>query len=141
MRIIFFVLSGCLLLFILKPSSAIAQNLAGNGEPLKYISSCEIDLNNDGQPDIALLVETLLGQELIVLLRTNSGYNAFLVSKARPGMYLSCHFGRTVQESKALDGEKTYKTPGAYLELHQPEGASVAYFWDGYRFKEVWTAD
>jgi len=42
---------------ILAPTSG--HSLTGNGEPLKYISSCEIDLNNDDQPDIALLVETL----------------------------------------------------------------------------------
>ena len=118
-----------------------AQGFMGGGEPLKYISSCEIDLNNDDQPDIAFLVETLLGRELIVLLRTDKGYNAFLVSKNAEGMYLSCHVGNTVRESEAFDDPKVYKTPGAYLELYLPEGAAAAYFWNGSGFTEVWTAD
>lgn len=128
-----------LVILMLLPASALS--LTGNGSPLKYISSCEMDFNGDNQPDIAFLFETIFGRELIVLERTDKGYNTFVVSKGRPDMYLSCHFGKTVKESKGLDGGKTYKTPGTYLRLHQPEGASVIYFWDGSGFKEVWTAD
>lgn len=116
----------------------------GSGEPLKYIESCELDLNNDGDPDIAFLVETLKGRELIVLLGTKDGYKAFLLSRGKPNMYLSCHFGKYVEETAAGKGKekgKIYKTNGTYLKLTQPEGSSVAYFWNKDKFQEVWTSD
>jgi hypothetical protein len=113
----------------------------GAGDPLKYVSSCEMDFNGDGQPDMALLVDTLIGRQLIVLLKTAKGYDAYVVSRGRPEMYLSCHFGNTIYESKAFNNAKTYKTPGSFLLLHQAEGASVGFFWEGTGFKEVWTAD
>jgi hypothetical protein len=34
--------------------------LAEDGIPLKYISNCQIDLNNDNNLDIVLLVETVI---------------------------------------------------------------------------------
>ena len=112
--------------------------------PLKYIYSCEFDFNNDDEPDIALLVETIRGRELIILMKTVSGYNAFVVSRGKPNMYLSCHFGKSVIETSAGKGKgtgKVYKTPGTYIQLTQPEGSSVVYFWNGSGFKEVWTSD
>lgn len=116
----------------------------GSGMPLKYISSCELDFNSDNKPDIAFLVETSRERELIVLMNTANGYNAFLVSRGKPNMYLSCHFGNTVKETATGKGKvegKVYKTPGTYVQLTQPEGASVVYFWNGNGFKEVWTSD
>lgn len=116
----------------------------GTGMPLKYISSCELDFNNDDKSDIALLMETNRDRELIVLLSTTSGYNACLVSKDKPNMYLSCHFGKTVKETSAGKGKEEgmiYRTNGTYLQLTQPEGSSVVYFWDGNGFKEIWTSD
>ena len=117
----------------------------GNGEPLKYISSCQIDLNNDDKPDIALLVETVRGWELIVLMKTEKAYNAFVVSEGKEGMYLSCHFGEYIKETMAGKGHsekaRVFKTPGTYIELTQPECCSAAYFWNGNGFTEVVTAD
>lgn len=141
MKMFMSVLCMCVVMLVLTLCPISAGNLTGSGVPLKYISSCEIDFNADGQPDLAFLVETLLGRELIVLIRTDKGYNSFTVSKGRPNMYLTCHFGNTVRQSTALGDAKVYKTPGTYLKLHQPEGASVVYFWDGSGFKEVWTTD
>lgn len=116
----------------------------GSGMPVKYISSCELDLNNDNRPDLALLVETSKGRELIVLMRNESGYNSFLVSKGKPDMHLSCHFGKSIKETPAGKGKekrKVYQTLGTYIQLTQPEGSSVAYFWNGKGFKEVWISD
>ncbi len=114
----------------------------GTGMSLKYISSCELDFNNDDKPDIAILLETNRDWELIVLLNVAKGYKAFLVSTGKPNMYLSCHFGKIVKETLAgKEKGRTYKTNGTYLQLTQPEGSSVVYFWDGNRFKEVWTSD
>jgi hypothetical protein len=58
----------------------------GNGMPLKYISSCELDLNNDNQTDIAMLVETVRGRELIILMteeHTGSGLELSVSSCSR----------------------------------------------------------
>ena len=133
----------CLItIFIILTLNAFAQT--GTGAPLKYISSCEIDLNNDNEPDIVLLVETIKGQELIILMRKAGGYNAFIVSKVTPGMVLSCHFGKNVCETKAGKGNrkgKVYKTPGTYIKLSQPESSSVVYFWNNNTFQKVWTSD
>lgn len=116
----------------------------GTGLPLKNSSSCELDLNNDNEPDIALLVETRKGRELIVLMRTSSGYSANVVSRDKPDMNLSCYLGKSVVETTAGTGKvmgKVCKTPGAYIQLKQPEGSSVVYFWNGKGFTEVWTSD
>lgn len=131
------------LIFVSGISSASFAE-SGTGAPLKYISSCEMDFNMDNVPDIALLVETVRGRELIILMRFADEYKAFTVSTGKPDMQLSCHFGQTVIETSAGKGNgtgKVYKTPGTYIELSQPEGSSVAYFWDGKGFKEVWTSD
>lgn len=132
-----------LIIFVSVSSNAFSES--GSGLPLKYISSCELDFNNDSKPDVALLVETLRGGELIVLMRTENGYNAFVVLKEKKtNMQLSCNFGESIKETAAGKGEregKVYKTPGTYIQLTQPEGSSVVYFWNGNGFKEVWTSD
>ena len=125
---------------MLLPSTAIP----GDGMPLKYISSCQIDLNGDKELDMAILVETVRGRELLALIKTSQGYNSYMVALDKPDMYLSCHYGKTVTETLAGKGNKprkSYTTPGAFISLKQPEGSSVAYFWNGKGFTEVWTAD
>jgi hypothetical protein len=123
---------------------ASSSELSRSKVPLKYISSCELDFNNDDVPDIALLLETLRGHERIVLMKTDKGYDAYGISKKVSSMHLSCRFGKFIKETPAGKGEKegrTYKTPGTYIQLGHPEGPSVAYFWNGSGFKEVWTGD
>jgi hypothetical protein len=115
-----------------------------NGTPVKYITSCEIDLNGDDKSDIALLIESVRGRELIVLLRTDNSYDAHLISSnVGENMFMSCHFGKTIRGIADSAGSKDVvcETPGAYVELYQPEGASVAYYWNGSEFKEVWLSD
>lgn len=131
-------------MFIIGCLSTNAYAVTGTGTPLKYISSCELDLNNDNESDIVFLVETIRGQELIVLMKTERGYNAHVVSRNKRNMYLSCHFGKTVTETTAGKGKrvgKEYTTLGTYIQLKQPEGSSVVYFWNGKEFQEVWTSD
>jgi len=70
-------LIACLVV-ALGAASAEVPGGQGNGQPLKYINSCEIDLNGDSESDVALLVETVRGRELIVLLKTVAGYNSFV---------------------------------------------------------------
>ncbi|MCK5218116.1 hypothetical protein KAR10_01260 [bacterium] len=111
----------------------------GVGMPLKYISSYEEDFNGDKLTDIAMLVETVRGRELIVLNHNKrGGYEAFLVSSGKPGMYLQCFYGDTVID---VHTAKKYKTVGVYLRLKTPESAAVAYFWNGRVYQEVWIED
>ena len=127
---------------------AISLNLecfaeSGSGTPLKYISSCEIDLNNDDEVDITLLVETVRGRELIALIKIENGYKAYLLSKGKEDMQLSCHFGREIKETSTGKGKrkgKVYEINGAYIKLTLPESSSVVYFWTDSGFKEVWTS-
>ena len=112
--------------------------------PLKYISSCELDFNNDGSEDIALLVETAKGRELIILMRKPEGFNAFLISNVGQYEYLSCYYGDSLQETAVgKKGKKraVFKTSGTYLSLAHPEGPSRDYFWNGNGFTEVSTSD
>ena len=90
------------LLIVGRTMNAFAQT--GNGDPLKYISSCELDFNNDGQADIALLVETVRGREL---LKTKEGYAAYEVANVPPLMHLSCRFGKLLKETSP--GERKRK--------------------------------
>lgn len=122
------------------PSTAIPND----GIPLKYLSSCQMDLNGDSELDMVILVETVRGRELLALIKTPQSYNSYVVSQNKPDMYLSCHYGKTVTETLAGKGNKhrkSYTTPGTFISLIQPEGSSVAYFWNGTGFTEVWTAD
>jgi len=52
-----------LILFFSAPSFAESSK----DIPLSKISSCELDLNKDGVPDIAILVDTRVGREAIDL--------------------------------------------------------------------------
>ncbi len=122
--------------------SLASQSYTGDGMPFKYISSCELDLNGDGKSDKALLIEGLNGRELLALVAKPKGYDTSVVATGKENMFLSCRFGTEVKETLAGTGKgKSYKTPGAYLELVKPESSAVAYIWSNGAFKEVWTAD
>lgn len=132
------------ILIIIGSYTTDAISLTGSGSPLTYISSCQLDFDDDDEPDIALLVETLRNPELIALIKTDKGYDAYVLSKVASNMRLSCHFGKFIKETSAGKGEKerrTHKTPGTYIKLAHPEGSSAAYFWNGSGFTEVWTSD
>lgn len=131
-----------LLVVFVGSSAADTAPQAGSGVPLKYIASCEIDLDVDGEVDVVMLVETLKGRELIALMRRPSGYDAYIVSRDKPDMHLSCHFGKYIEArtSRRVKGT-VYETPGTYIKLTLPEGSAVAYFWIPGGFKEVWVSD
>jgi hypothetical protein len=127
-------------IYFIVASECFAQS--GSGTPVKYISSCEIDLNHDNAPDIALLMETMRGRELIVLISRKNGYDAHLVSRGKPDMYLSCHFGKYVKETAASGSKgRLVQTGGTYIKLTLPESSSVVYFWAENRFQEIWVSD
>jgi len=115
-----------------------------SGLAIKYIEGCEIDLNNDGELDIAILFESSKGCELVVLIRTKEGYNSYLLNKGGANLRLSCHYGKTIKETSVGKGEgksKIYKTNGKYIVLSQAESSAVAFFWVNGKFKKVWISD
>ncbi len=133
----------CVVMFCLSLSS-VSIAISGNGMPVKYISSCEFDFNNDDKLDIALLIDTTMGRELIVLMRNTDGYKVYALTTGKQDMHISCHFGNEIKETMAGKGDKkveTHKTNGTYLLVIYPESSSVAYFWKDNEFKAVWTSD
>lgn len=117
----------------------MAGTVAGDelAQELSVDSSCEIDLNDDGQTDIAFIAETSRGYELIVLLRKARSYKTFLLYQGKPAMRLSCHQGGEFKTA----GGTTYQTNGAYLMLLKFGKPSIAYFWSRRKFAEVWLAE
>lgn len=113
--------------------------------PMRYISSCQLDLDNDKNIDIAFLAITNYGWELIVLLYKPDGYKAYVLSKGKENMYLTGHYGSRIKATIAGNGKKQkskpIKTNGTYLQLHAPEGSAVAYYWGREKFQEVWVSD
>ncbi len=133
----------CSAMFILS-LSFVAIAASGNGMPVKYISSCELDFNNDDKADIALLIESTMGRELIVLMRNSNGFDSYVLRTGKQDMYMSCHFGMEIRETVAGKGERKariHKTNGTYLQAIYPESSSVAYYWKDDEFKTVWTSD
>jgi hypothetical protein len=118
----------------------------GDGFPARYLAPCEADLSGDGQPDLALLIETVRGTELIALVSGESNpYRAFLLLRhnqsSKPGI-LACEYDDEVRETRAGRGTgRVFRTPGAYVHLVWPESSSVAYVWLKDTFVEVWTGD
>jgi hypothetical protein len=139
MRISSALVSATAAVFVLGPAPT-----HGAEESPKCVSICSADLDGDGNLDLALLIETGKRRELVVLLATASAYRAFVLKRDAEGMDLSCRRGATLKAT-AAGGEdsrrKVHQTPGSYLQLRQPEGAAVAFYWNGKTFTEVWTAD
>ncbi|MGD2132633.1 MAG: hypothetical protein PVI23_07560 [Maricaulaceae bacterium] len=116
---------------------------------------CRLDWNHDGRGDLAIFAPAALGaadsrsgergHELVVMYETDEGYGWQRLSESvrwvEPA--LSCRTGDAVTGTAAGPGDgaqETFATGGSYIEVAQPEGAVVAYFWDG-AVREVWTAD
>ena len=114
-------------------------------DSVRCVTTCAADLNADGQSDLAILLQNQDKQQLVVLLATNGGYKSYLLrSDTETAWILICQVGNRVREAGAGPGKhkrRSFKTPGAYLIMSQPEGAAVAYFWNGEKFQEVWIAD
>jgi hypothetical protein len=110
--------------------------------PVKLISGCQLDLNGDQIADIAELIETERGRELVMLLRTDSGYTAFTFPDTLSTDFeLSCVQGELIQGNTDGGEMVERKTTGSYLILAQPESAAFAYFWNGNTFELVWISD
>lgn len=115
-----------------------------SGLPIDFVGGCEVDLNADGNLDMALLINTTKGYDLIVLMRFKTALRTFIVADANSKTFLSCHYGKKVKGTDAGPGKrdgKIYKINGAYLKLTQPETSSSVYFWSKDMFKEVWLSD
>ena len=140
MRAIAAVILGSVLCISIADAQSVGR---GNGQPARFLASCEADLTGDKQADLVLLVETVRGTELIALVSTGVGaYSTFVLSRERPGGILSCPLGPEVRETRAGRGSgRVIRTPGAYVHLVWPEASSVAYVWSAGKFLEVWTSD
>jgi len=136
----------CLVIFSMVTCAHSGANFQsyGAGSPITYISGCYMDLNNDGNTDIAIYINTQDGCKLFALLRTKEGFTSYPVTEGSPMAVLACKWGMgEVRETNAGHERqrKIYKINGPYLDLFIPEGPEYFYFWDGKGFTEVWVAD
>lgn len=142
---LFFVQAALTLAIVTWKAGPLAGQVPALGRPAKLLTSCEIDLNGDKQADLVLALETVRGPEVIALLASGNTYRGFVVAKgARAQMHLRCEFGDSVTSTTAGPGNpkpRTVRTPGAYIELYEPESSSFAYVWSGMNFIEVATSD
>ena len=129
-------------------TSAAVPAFTGEGSPIKFISSCELDLNKDGQADLVFLIESLAGRELIVNLREDFiKFKAYSLFRAPPGngMHLSCELNvNEVKETSSSAGNrpgKVHKTNGAVIRLRKPEASETVFYWQKNEFKQVTTID
>ncbi len=110
--------------------------------PVILVSSCQLDLNGDQIADIAELIDSQRGRELVILLRTDSGYTAITFPETLSTEFeLSCVQGVLIRGYTDGGEMVERKAPGAYLILVQPESAAFAYFWNGNAFELVWISD
>jgi hypothetical protein len=131
------------LLLAVSVSTAAGQSSPPSTSAIKLLASCQLDVTGDKLPDVAMLIETRRGLELVALVADATGYRqaAVLFRPEYPGE-LSCRVGRRVRETKAGGGSgQVVATPGGFIELVYPEQSSVAFVWDGQHFIEVWTSD
>ncbi|NDY42609.1 hypothetical protein G3N55_07100 [Dissulfurirhabdus thermomarina] len=116
-----------------------------SGLPIGFVGGCEIDLNADGNLDLALLLNTAEGYELVVMMRMGENIKSYVVTSANSKTFLTCHYGKELKATIAGKGKRehgeTYQVNGAYLMLTQPESSAAAYFWSKDKFKEVWISD
>jgi hypothetical protein len=131
--------------YILFTISIISLILASNETiPLKYISGCQIDLDKNGETDLALILESSNGSELIVLMRSEGTYKSYLLFEKCDFMNLSCNYGFDLIETSTGKGkrkERKVKTNGTYLLLSKPESSKIAFYWDNNKFQKIWLAD
>lgn len=107
------------------------------------ISQCEIDLDADGDLDMAQVIG-IREYKLIALIRRGDKAIPHVLAESKTKRRLTCMHGREIRETAAGPGKKqgrSHRTNGAYLLLSEPEGAAAAYFWSEGRFKEVWVSD
>ena len=79
----------------------------------------------------------------MALVRSGQGFAAFRLSGTSALQRMACVRGSSLRETvggpRKHGGE--HRTPGAYVELREPEGSAAAYYWNGSGFTEVWAAD
>jgi hypothetical protein len=111
--------------------------------PVKYINSCQIDLDNNDKEDIVLQIEKQNNQwETIVLMNYGNKYKTYTISKNK-NMYLECYYGHEFfGYDKNLNRKSMHRTNGKYIKLQLPESSSVVYFWNDSKkeFIKIWTS-
>ena len=137
------------LLATLLPAPRILAGEMLEGLPLGYAGGCSLDLDRDGERDMAMLLTAGQGREavtsLVVLLARGDGYEARVPARDAGAVLLTCHYGDTVTESgvAAEEGREPdiHEINGPYLRLTLPESFSAVYYWREEAFVEVVTAD
>lgn len=126
------------MLWILSPILCTGGML--DGIPVKFTSGLEADFNHDGLNDVAMVLETSEGQQLMVMMNNGNGYKTHILKKLQSNMVLSCYYDRIVKGTTDKNKEyKEYESSGANIKLKQPEGSAVVFFWNGKGFTEIWT--
>jgi len=120
-----------------------AEKNIGIEQPLKYISGCEMDFDKDNKTDLAMLIETSRGYELLVHMRRGKSYESIVLRQVQSGSFgMSCDYGFKITETTAADlTGKTYSTNGKYISFYLTESSSWAYYWENGSFQEVSTSD
>jgi hypothetical protein len=116
------------------------QLFANSDSELKVKSSsfCELDLNADGQIDMAFLAES----KLFVFIKEGPTYKSQVLSTNAKEMKLFCQKPNSIKETKANKQlGKTIRINSDYLKLVQPESSGVVFYWKNSKFEEVWIAD
>lgn len=132
------VMSARISLFIILLTST-ALSFALDARPIKYLSSCEIDLSGSSEDDLAMLVETKQGRELIVLIREAKSFRPVVVQKVSNLHQITClHAPQVVGYQNGK--KKSFKTSGGYIRLYQPEGSAKALFFFEDKLYETWVS-
>ena len=112
--------------------------------PVKFYKGCEVDFDNNGFTDVAMLVQTTKGVELMVIMKNKSGGRAFLLHEGSGLPRLSCRYKESVNAIVQIVGEnkKAPHTINAHvIVMIRPEAATWLYYWEGNGFSELWLSD
>ena len=102
--------------------------------------TCEIDLNQDSQTDLALLVESQKAKQLFALIKTAQGYQSHLLKTTSMGATMACNLGKSVQQSSTgHTKDPLIKVPRAFIQLSEPKTPSIFFYWNRGKFEEVRT--
>jgi len=111
-----------------------------DGEPLKYLSGYEYDLNLDGINETIIYLQINRKYLVIGLFKEKNTYISRVISESDFGGVLVCEFANTIT-SYENELVKIYACPGPFISIIYPPSAAVSYFWDKGKFNEIWTSD
>lgn len=119
-----------------------------SGRPVRFYEGCEADFDGNGFTDVAMLVNTSRGVELIVIMKNMDDGRVFLLFESdepvSKSLHLSCQYEVSVDAIVQVVGENR-KSPHTInanvIEMVYPEGAAWIYFWKENGFSDLWLSD